>query len=173
MIRLTTATLPGRRWKLFRPFVEDNWRVTKDLTLNLGLAWAMVTPITEAHNRQANFNPATGQFIIAEPNGTNSRAGIQMDWTALEPRIGVAWKPFGSTKTAVRGGYAIFHDSSWNQGAQGLWENPPYFFESFTGYFGGCTFATAACATMYMRQTPSAIPKRVDGISALFHASGS
>jgi hypothetical protein len=149
------GNVTGRRWKLFRPFVEDNWRVTKDLTLNLGLAWAMVTPITEAHNRQADFNPANGEFIVAEPNGTNARAGIQMDWTALEPRIGVAWKPFGSTKTAVRGGYAIFHDSSWNQGAQGLWENPPYFFESFTGYFGGCTLATAACATTY-GQTPSA-----------------
>jgi len=149
------GNVTGRRWKLFRPFVEDNWRVTKDLTLNLGLAWAMVTPITEAHNRQANFNPANGEFIVAEPNGTNARAGIQMDWTALEPRIGVAWKPFGSTKTAIRGGYAIFHDSSWNQGAQGLWENPPYFFESFNGYFGGCTFATAACATLY-GQTPTA-----------------
>ena len=32
--------------------------------------------------------------------------------------------------TAVRAGYAIFHDSSWNQGGQGLWENPPYFAES-------------------------------------------
>jgi hypothetical protein len=53
--------------------------------------------------------------------------GIQKDKTAFEPRIGIAWKPFGLQNTAVRAGYAIFHDSSWNQGAQGLWENPPYF----------------------------------------------
>jgi Carboxypeptidase regulatory-like domain len=151
------GNVTGRRWMLFRPFIEDNWRVTKDLTLNLGLAWALVTPITEAHNRQADFNPANGEFIIAEPDGTNSRAGIQMDWTAWEPRIGVAWKPFGSTKTAIRGGYAIFHDSSWNQGAQGLWQNPPYYAESDSFAFGGaCTFATAACATKY-GLTPSAI----------------
>jgi hypothetical protein len=32
----------------------------------------------------------------------------------------------GSDKTAIRGGYAIFHDSAWNQGGQGLWQNPPY-----------------------------------------------
>src|SRR5579863_2160010 len=86
----------GRRWKLFRPFAEDNWRVTKDLTLNLGLAWALVTPITEAHDRLADFDPAgTGSLLVAGQGGVSSSAGIKMDKTALEPRVGLAWKPFG------------------------------------------------------------------------------
>jgi hypothetical protein len=144
----------GRRWKLIRPFVEDNWRVSPDLTLNLGLAWALVTPITEAQNRQANFDFSSGKFFVAgsAPYGacticvrSDARVGIQMDKTAFEPRIGVAWKPFGSQKTAIRGGYAIFHDSSWNQGAQGLWENPPYFAES-DNFFGPCPFNNAGAA---------------------------
>jgi hypothetical protein len=144
----------GRRWKLIRPFVEDNWRVTPDLTLNLGLAWALVTPVTEAQNRQANFDFNSGKFFVAGSANygacticvrSNGRVGIQMDKTAFEPRIGVAWKPFGSQKTAVRGGYAIFHDSSWNQGAQGLWENPPYFAES-DNFFGPCQFNNRAQA---------------------------
>lgn len=150
------GNVTGRRWKLFRPFVEDNWRLTKSLTLNLGLAWALVTPITEAANRQADFNPANGEFLIAG-QGASPSAGIKMDKTALEPRLGLAWKPFGRQNTVIRGGYAIFHDSSWNQGAQGLWENPPYFAESDAYAFGGgCTFATSACATKY-GQTPGAI----------------
>ncbi|MFY9561344.1 MAG: TonB-dependent receptor [Terriglobales bacterium] len=129
----------GRRWKLFRPYVQDDWRVTNNLTLNLGLAWALVTPVTEAKNRQANFNFATGGFLIPG-QGSDARVGVKMDKTAFEPRIGLAWKPFGSNKTAVRAGYGIFHDSSWNQGGQGLWENPPFFQESaFFGFsFGGC-----------------------------------
>src|SRR5258708_6939997 len=45
----------GRRWKLFRPFADDEWRVTPDLTFNFGRAWALVTPTTEAQNPQANF----------------------------------------------------------------------------------------------------------------------
>src|SRR6202008_449579 len=53
-----------------------------------------------------------------------------LDKTAIEPRFGFAWKAFGSQNTVIRGGYAIFHDSSWNQGGQGLWQNPPYYAES-------------------------------------------
>jgi hypothetical protein len=150
----------GRRWKLFRPYVQDDWRVTNDLTLNLGLAWALVTPITEAQGRQANFNFNTGQFLVAghaplDPACTNcvrtdGRAGLQFDKTAFEPRIGIAWKPFGSTTTAVRAGYAIYHDSAWSQGAQGLWQAPPYYAEADQfGFFAGnpCPFGNAVSAT--------------------------
>jgi hypothetical protein len=146
----------GRRWKIFRPFVQDDWRVTKNITLNLGLAWDLTTPISEVDNRQTDFNPANGQFLIAGQNA-DKRAGIQFDKSALEPRIGLAWKPWGSEKTAVRAGYAIYHDSSWSQGAQGLWQNPPFYAESdFFSFGGGCTFSTAACATVFGK-TPAGI----------------
>jgi len=146
----------GRRWKIYRPFGEDDWRIAPSLTLNLGLAWAMTTPISEAHGRLANYIPSTGQLLIANQNGVSSSAGVQMDWTALEPRIGAAWKVFGSDTTVLRGGFAIFHDSAWSQGAQGLWQNPPFLGESdaFTG--AGCAFPTSYCATV-LGQTPSAI----------------
>jgi hypothetical protein len=135
----------GRRWKLFRPYVQDDWRVTPNLTLNLGFAWALVPPITEAENRQANFdfysncsNPPDCNALIPGIN-SNARVGIQTDKTAFEPRIGLAWKVLGSQTTALRAGYAIFHDSSWNQGGQGLWESPPFFAESDQAPFlGNC-----------------------------------
>jgi hypothetical protein len=145
----------GRRWKLFRPFAEDTWQVNNDLTLNLGLAWALVTPVSEANNRQANFDFVSGKFFVAGSAPiagcticvrSDSHVGIQWDKTAFEPRIGLAWKPFGSQKTAVRAGYAIFHDSSWNQGGQGLWENPPYLAE-LDNFFGPCPFNNAGSAT--------------------------
>ena len=104
----------GRRWKLFRPFAQDDWRVTSNLTVNLGVAWAFVTPITEAENRQANFNFATGQLLVAGHSpalagcticvASGPRVGIQLDKTAIEPRIGLAWKPMGSQKTASAAG---------------------------------------------------------------------
>ncbi|HWY02160.1 MAG TPA: carboxypeptidase-like regulatory domain-containing protein [Candidatus Acidoferrum sp.] len=129
----------GRRWKLFRPFVQDDWRVTNNLTVNLGVAWALATPTTEVENRQSEFDIQTLKWYV--PKGsptlascticvpTDGRVGIQFDKTAIEPRIGLSWKVMGSDKTVIRAGYGILHDSSWNQGGQGLWQNPPYYAE--------------------------------------------
>jgi hypothetical protein len=146
----------GRRWQIYRPFGEDNWRVTPTLTLNLGLAWDMTTPITEARGRLANYVPASGQLLVANQNGVSASAGVKMDWTALEPRIGGTWKVLGSEKTVLRAGFALFHDSAWSQGAQGLWQNPPFLGESDAFASAGCAFATSYCATV-LGQTPSGI----------------
>jgi Carboxypeptidase regulatory-like domain len=154
----------GRRWKIYRPYVQDDWRVTKDLTVNIGLAWSMATPISEAANRQANLVPQTGEMLIAGQNYVGGSAGVRMDWTAFEPRIGLAYKLFGSDKTVLRGGYAIFHDSAWSQGAQGLWQNPPFAAESFGISFGGCTYATANCALTH-GQTPNIGTGQMVGIA--------
>jgi len=146
----------GRRWKLVRPFVQDDWRVTNNLTFNLGLAWALATPETEAQNRQANFNIQNLKWYVPKGSptlsscticiATDGRVGIQFDKTALEPRIGFSWKPLGSDKTAVRAGYGIFHDSAWNQGGQGLWQNPPYYAEVDPFPTGVCTpLGTPGC----------------------------
>jgi hypothetical protein len=160
----------GRRWKLIRPFVQDDWRVTKDLTVNLGVAWALVTPTTEVQNRQANYDIQTLRWYV--PKGsptldscticvpTDGRAGIQFDKTAVEPRIGLSWRVLGSDKTVVRVGYGILHDSSWNQGGQGLWQNPPYYAEvdpcpsDFCFAFGG----TLSGGFLVAPGTPSSTP---------------
>jgi hypothetical protein len=167
----------GRRWKLFRPFVQDDWRVTPNLTVNLGVAWALATPTTEVENRQANFDIQTLKWYV--PKGspaiggctncvtTDGRAGIQFDKTAIEPRIGISWKVMGSDKTVIRAGYGILHDSSWNQGGQGLWQNPPYYAEvdpcpsDFclgTGAAFGSAFGSLSGGFLVDPTTPSSTP---------------
>ncbi len=146
----------GRRWKVYRPYAEDNWRITPSIVLNIGFAYDMTTPITEEHGRQADYIPTTGELLISNQNGVNNAGGIKMDWTGVEPRIGGTWKVLGSDKTVLRAGYSIFHDSAWSQGAQGLWQNPPFLGE-YSG-FGpqGCAFATSYCAVT-LAQSPSAL----------------
>ena len=146
----------GRRWKIWRPFAEDNWRVTPTITLNIGLAWALSTPITDISGRQADYLPLTGKLLISGQNGVGASGGIKMDWTDVEPRIGGTWKVFGSDKTVLRAGYSIYHDSAWSQGAQGLWQNPPNLGESDGFGPQGCAFATSYCATV-LGESPSAL----------------
>jgi hypothetical protein len=153
----------GRRWKVVRPFVQDDWRITRDLTLNLGLAWDLTSPISESAGRLADYVPSTGagQLLVAGKGGVSSSGGINRNWTAFEPRIGFAYKLLGSDKTVVRGGYSIYHDSAWSMGAQGLWQNPPFFAEGDN--FGlaqnsgikfgpttpvGCPTPTSFCASL-------------------------
>jgi hypothetical protein len=147
------GAITGRRWKIVRPFVEDDWRIIPSLTLNLGLAWGITTPITEVDNRMADYIPSTGQLLIAGQNGVSRSAGINMFWGAYEPRLGLAWKVAGSDKTVLRAGFGIYHDSAWSQGAQGLWQNPPNLGETDQFAGAGCAFATSYCASH--GQTPS------------------
>ena len=156
------GAVTGRRWKIYRPFVEDVWRPFPSLTLNLGLAWDLTTPISEIHDRQADYIPSStgGQLLIAGQNGVSSAAGIKMFWEAYEPRLGLDWKILGSDKTVLRLGFGISHDSAWSQGAQGLWQNPPNLGESnvFAPTAGaggtGCASATSYCATV-LHETPT------------------
>ncbi len=154
----------GRRWNIYRPFVEDDWRVTSSLTLNLGLAWDLTTPITEVHNRMADYIPSLtgGTLLIAGKNGVSRSAGINMFKDAYEPRLGLTWKVAGSDKTVLRLGFGIYHDSSWNQGAQGLWQNPPNLGESDT-FNGGCPYATSYCAVTLGLFTPPYTPATTSG----------
>jgi Carboxypeptidase regulatory-like domain len=140
------GAVTGRRWKVYRPFVQDDWRVTSKLTLNLGLAWDIQNPITEVNGKMANYDVNSNQLLVAGQGGVSWSAGISKYWYAFEPRIGLAYKLFGNDKTVLRAGYAIFHDSAWSMGAQGLWQNPPNFAESAPFGFG-CPFTWSHCNT--------------------------
>jgi hypothetical protein len=118
-----------RKWQEYRLYYDDTWQLRPDLTLNLGLAYNLTSPQYEAENRYTNFVFETGQFLIAGDNA-DKYAGVRWDKNNFEPRIGVAWSPFGSSKTAVRAGYGVFHDVSSNGGVQGLVYNPPFFSET-------------------------------------------
>jgi hypothetical protein len=120
-----SGAISGRRWKEFRPYFQDNWRVKQNLTVQLGLAWNYTTPTVEAQNRYSNFDFATGQLLVAGVNA-GKNVGVQPYYRGFEPRLGISYSPF-STKNAIRAGYAILHDGGWNLGAEGLDLNPPFY----------------------------------------------
>lgn len=125
----------GRRWKEYRGYAQDNWAVTSSFTLNLGLAYGVTTPLSEARGRLANFDINTGTFFVAGSQSStyagtvasDKYAGIATDYSNLEPRFGFSVSPFGPARNSVlRGGYAVFHDTSHLGQSAGIHQNPPY-----------------------------------------------
>ena len=87
-------------------FVQDDWKVNQDLTLNLGLRYDIFTAPTERYDRISNFDPATGNIIVA---GGDNRDLAKTDLNNIGPRIGFAYS-FGENRALVlRGGYGIVY----------------------------------------------------------------
>ena len=135
--RLLDAYGPYDLVSNYAGFVQDDFKVTPALTLNLGLRYEVMKPPTEKYGAWAAFLPALGKVAVAgtgllseaEFNERITSTGLsryvikasdaglpvsisKTDWTNFGPRFGFAWRIFGNTSTVLRGGYGIFYGSS-------------------------------------------------------------
>lgn len=113
-------------------FAQDDWRVGRALTLNLGLRYEINLPMYDRKGRLANFVPEYGKIVLAQRDtlpgldqivqdaGLTARIGYAEDyglprstvfanWKMLAPRFGFAWRPFGTGRMVARGGYGVFY----------------------------------------------------------------
>ncbi len=105
-------------------FLQDDWRASDRLTLNLGLRYDFVTPQMDAENRLANFDPATGQLYYASDGSLEDRALVKPDRDNFGPRLGLVYK--ADPKTVIRGGYGIYYNLVERIGSEDqLALNPP------------------------------------------------
>jgi hypothetical protein len=122
----------GMSWWEFSTYFMDDFRVSPRLTLNLGLRYDLFTPMVEDHNRLANFDFATGNFISPSMPGVSSSGNVATNKKNFAPRLGFAYTPSNDGKTVIRGAYGIFYSLQADQSDGELAYNPTGFFNSQT-----------------------------------------
>jgi hypothetical protein len=114
---------PTFRWNYYAPWVQDDWKLTDRLTLNLGLRWDMNSPVFEEQDRlnygfdTETINPVSARLPAGTPpvRGGLGFVGVdgnpeypyQWDWNNIQPRVGFAY--LLNDQTIVRGGYGLYY----------------------------------------------------------------
>jgi len=110
-----------RKW-VGAGYAQDEFRISHNLTLNLGLRYEVNTPYTEIRNRLNAWAPGQQSTVYPNaplgllfPGDRGVPSGIApVDYHEFMPRVGLAWSPLGDNKTSVRAGYGIFYDGFTN-----------------------------------------------------------
>ncbi|HEU0123354.1 MAG TPA: TonB-dependent receptor, partial [Bryobacteraceae bacterium] len=93
-----------RQWMHFF-YLQDDFKVSSKLTLNLGVRYEFATPQFETTNAMANFDPATNTTVLAKDGSLFDRTLVKPDKNNWAPRIGLAYTLF--PKTVIRAAYGV------------------------------------------------------------------
>jgi len=96
------------RWHSLAGFIQDDWRLTPRLTLNLGMRWAFVTPMKEIDNKIGTFLPSLG---LVQQGQSGYDTLTSTDKKNPSPRIGFAYDVNGKGTTVVRGGLGVIYST--------------------------------------------------------------
>ena len=110
------------RETLTNVYVTDDWRVAPQFTVNAGLRWEYQGPISEIKDRLVNVDVAPGfsqaaPVVATQPQGpvtgqTFPRSLLRPDYTAIQPRVALSWRPIPASSLVVTAGYGIYYDTS-------------------------------------------------------------
>ena len=137
-------------------FAQDDIKLTRKLTVNVGARYDIMPYPREMHNRLSNFDPATGTMLIAGQN--TSQRLVNTDYKDLAPRIGVAYSV--NDKTVIRAGYGIgFIDPYGAAGAlnSNEFNVPFYYLGNITEFpFSAPTYTLGSALPRLVMPSPSA-----------------
>ncbi len=133
---------PFRYWRQtwFNPFVQADWKITKNVTLNLGLRYEWASNPTTVDQpvfiiRNVTSPETTNNSFVAAEHPFDNNPNMKN----FDPRIGIAWDPFGDHKTSIRAGFGMFHEPvtqrTYATDNTSMRPNVPLFFLVFDGDF--------------------------------------
>jgi len=117
-------------------YIQDDWKISRRLTLNLGLRYDLYTWPSEDKNLQANFDIATGHLVLPSSQGY-PKSLINTDTNNFGPRIGFAYTATEDGKTVVRGGFGMFYFLDRGGIDNQLAQNPPFSGQTTINYTDG------------------------------------
>ncbi len=144
-LALTSYTVMDQSQNMQFYFVQDDYKITPTLTLNVGVRYEYATPPVEKNNNLSNFDPETGSMVFATDGSTYERSLIHPDRNNFAPRLGFAYTP--APRWIVRGAYGVFYTHTVRQGREGmLGFNPPFLVDNLlqTTVTGAGAVASAA-----------------------------
>jgi hypothetical protein len=123
--QLTNLFVARQRFNMYSFFAQDDWKISRRLSMNLGLRYDYSSPPVEVDNRQANFDPTgSGSVVTARDGSLRDRALLQPDRNNFGPRVGLAYQL--TPRTVLRTGYGIFYSLLERIGSEDqLALNPP------------------------------------------------
>ena len=116
---LSASTVPVLDWRqeAYSAFVQDDYKVTPNLTVNLGVRYEYTTPYSGAgKNTNINFDPATGQLV---PVTGDDKYLVDSDRNNFGPRLGVAYQVIPD-RLVLRGGFGVFYSLEDPNGSEGM-----------------------------------------------------
>lgn len=115
---LNNAVIVNYRQRMHFAYLQDDWKVTPKLTLNLGIRYEFATPQWEGENRISNFDPTTNTILEAKDGSLYDRSLVHPDTNNWAPRVGLAYTVFD--KTVIRSAYGISYINFNRMGGENL-----------------------------------------------------
>jgi hypothetical protein len=107
-------------------FIQDDFKVSPRLTLNIGLRYEVYVPDEEIRNRLVNFDMERLTLVYANEDDTSRSVNKSTQFGNFGPRIGLAWDMFGDAKTVLRAGYGLSYFPEPHSASNLLGQQVPY-----------------------------------------------